>query len=457
MLYVRKHIPALLAGLVAIILFISGCASKQSETKPEENAISINLDHLEHLQRVVNVEGKECLGINIYANAPTYSWTGDEDEGIVCVDDVARAARLYLWRYETTGDTAVIYPAIELLKYVLALQAEDGNFYNFIWEDGKINRTHENSVKSMGWWGARGFRSIAEGVAVLSDAFPKGKAENPPFLKDLLNAGNMSISRMRSTYLESENPPEIGHDVAALFVLGLVRWHEALNDTTNDDLIEYFANQVYNAAEPPSEMFPYRVHRSWRNVWHAYGSLSVQALLEAGKVLNREDWINSAKEEADGFQRWLIAEGMMAHIEFVDGDTVNTRRFSQIAYDIACLVACQVEMYELTGNEEYAIAAGLAASWLNGNNPAGEKMYDQITGRCFDGINADSTVNKNSGAESTIEALFALHLIENLPKAREAFYSTKEIDNIPESATYKSGDRSYILQIEDNKWTIKTN
>ena len=34
-------------------------------------------------------------------------------------------------------------------------------------------------------------------------------------------------------------------------------------------------------------------------------------------------------------------------------------------------------------------------------------MYDHETGRCFDGINARNSINKNSGAESTIECLLA--------------------------------------------------
>ena len=35
-------------------------------------------------------------------------------------------------------------------------------------------------------------------------------------------------------------------------------------------------------------------------------------------------------------------------------------------------------------------------------------MYDPATGRCYDGINSPVDINRNSGAESTIEALLAL-------------------------------------------------
>jgi hypothetical protein len=46
-------------------------------------------------------------------------------------------------------------------------------------------------------------------------------------------------------------------------------------------------------------------------------------------------------------------------------------------------------------------------------------MYDASTGRCFDGIGSSSDVNKNSGAESTIEALWAFQKIERYPEAAD--------------------------------------
>jgi hypothetical protein len=46
-------------------------------------------------------------------------------------------------------------------------------------------------------------------------------------------------------------------------------------------------------------------------------------------------------------------------------------------------------------------------------------MYDPTNGRCFDGIKDSATVNKNSGAESTIEALHAILEIEPYPTAKK--------------------------------------
>ncbi len=53
--------------------------------------------------------------------------------------------------------------------------------------------------------------------------------------------------------------------------------------------------------------------------------------------------------------------------------------------------------------------------WLFGRNVANYIMYDSSTGRCYDGIDSSRVVNKNSGAESTIEALLILNEIEKFP------------------------------------------
>ncbi len=52
------------------------------------------------------------------------------------------------------------------------------------------------------------------------------------------------------------------------------------------------------------------------------------------------------------------------------------------------------------------------AAWYFGANPAGEPMYDPATGRTFDGVNADTTINRNSGAESTIHGLLSMLLLD---------------------------------------------
>jgi hypothetical protein len=53
-------------------------------------------------------------------------------------------------------------------------------------------------------------------------------------------------------------------------------------------------------------------------------------------------------------------------------------------------------------------------------------MYDPLTGRCFDGITDSATINRNSGAESTIEALYTLVELRRYPEALR-YYEAKRI------------------------------
>ena len=61
--------------------------------------------------------------------------------------------------------------------------------------------------------------------------------------------------------------------------------------------------------------------------------------------------------------------------------------------------------------------AGIAAGWFFGQNPAGIASYNPATGATDDGINANGTVNLNSGAESTIFGLLTMEALHASPDA----------------------------------------
>ena len=57
---------------------------------------------------------------------------------------------------------------------------------------------------------------------------------------------------------------------------------------------------------------------------------------------------------------------------------------------------------------------GHLAAWFLGANDLNQNMYDVTTGRGYDGLSSTG-VNVNSGAESTIEALFTMERVESYP------------------------------------------
>jgi hypothetical protein len=102
----------------------------------------------------------------------------------------------------------------------------------------------------------------------------------------------------------------------------------------------------------------------------------------------------------------------------MDLDTGAATRFPQIAYAVRGVAVGLVRLFEATGDARYAAMAGLAASWLTGDNAAGVAMYDPTKGYGFDGINSPQSVNYNAGAESTVEALYTILEVERHPEAR---------------------------------------
>jgi multiple sugar transport system substrate-binding protein len=136
----------------------------------------------------------------------------------------------------------------------------------------------------------------------------------------------------------------------------------------------------------------------------------------ASVVLDRPDLAVAARREADALWARFLLAGQVAWTVARDG---SATWFPQIAYGVGPMVEGYLALAEATGERRYAVLAGLTAAWFVGANPAGVSMYDEQTGRTFDGIDGPSPeqVNRNAGAESTIEALLALQRVSGDPDA----------------------------------------
>jgi hypothetical protein len=437
------------AGILGVLVFVLvGCGTVQPD-----DPLQINFAHLEHLIESTVVNGHECDIVHIYANAPSYEWTGDDDEGIACVDDVARAARLYLREYEATGDSEYADRAIRLMEFVFAMQTESGMFANFIWPNKTINDTGRTSIPSMDYWTARAVHSLAITQRVLAEY-------RPDIAQRAASALELPVVNLVTHYLHQPagQSIDVGPDQIAVYTLALLERRQIQRSELEDSLITTFAAHILEHSFAGSSAFPYRVHLSWRNVWHSWGSLQVEALAAAGHALDRQDWIDSAREVCEGFQRYLLTGNGPISFSIESGDTANVHWYSQIAYNTACLTACQRVMYEITGEEEFAWGSGLAVGWLVGLNPAETIMYNSANGRCFDGINNPISINLNSGAESTIEALLALQELRILPGAPEAARSSKDPNSTPENVQFITRDnRAVLVSHEGARWNLVIN
>jgi len=381
-----------------------------------------NTDHLDHLSEEVVRDGTRYRIIHIYCKAPDYTIVPDPEEGTACVDDAARAAVVYLRHFEITGDKISRTKAEALLRFVMYMQTTEGLFYNFVTNANlDINITHIRSrADQFEWWSARAVWALGTAVRVLKNV-------NPDFTTTCLGSLRLALPHVEQILSNYPNTTEYigrtvptwlvqgdGADATSELMLGLVAWNQAEPNLQLQTMIMQFAEGLALMRYGSMNTFPYGLHASNRNEWHKWGNSQTQALAEAGIV-------TSAKLEAEHFYPRLLVEGLLKSIVFDDLHAMQY--FERIAYGLRSVAVGLIRLYKATKDIRFARMAGLFASWLTGNNNAGQPMYDPDTGRCYDGLLHGNEINRNSGAESTIEALYTILEIEQYPEARRWFFA----------------------------------
>lgn len=398
-----------------------------------------NLDHLRFLTDEFEVEGERHLGVWIYAEpSPTdpdaYEPRDVAAEGATDIDDVARAAIAYLWWYDLHGDPSALALARGLLDFTMAMQADDGEFYNFVFSDGRINRLGITSRKGAGFWAARGLWALAEGFRVFREADPAYAAELreaflrglPPFEAKVAPAYGRFVRR--HGFSVPDWLPDDGADVTANLVLALAVFLQQEEHAGARDLLDQTAHGLTLFQYGPAGSYPFLAHPSFARDpldWHAWGSRQTQALAQAtmaararasrsaDSVAERvaEIYLRSAEAEAGHFfVHLLVGPGPVSNMN------PAVRAYPQIAYGMESLASGYFALADATGKTVYDELGGLTTSWLLGNNPLRQAMYDPATGRIYDGLER-GVVNRNAGAESTITGLMALMQAEARPAA----------------------------------------
>ncbi|WP_053216099.1 hypothetical protein [Guptibacillus hwajinpoensis] len=449
-----KQVISLLVTFVLLISYGAPTLAKQANGKES----IINLSHLDSLNEEVTIDGTEMLITHIYSEYPDYDWVDASGEGIAAVDDVARAAIVYLTDYENNKNQASLEKARKLLNFVMYMQAEDGEFYNFIYEDLSINTDGPTSKKSFDWWAARGMWALGYGYKV----FEKVDSDYALQLEDHFLLGNEALqNEINDTYGEYDWVHGVqvprwitGFDAMSNALLGLSEYYSIKPKESVKDSMLKLGTGLSHYQYGDFDTYPFSAHLGWDGsptLWHAWGSSQSFALAKAGKVLNKPEWVQSAKDEADNLFTHLLVTGMIKEM------APTPTKDEQIAYGVNMIVQGFMETYKATNETKYARYAGLAASWFTGNNDANFAMYDPETGRGYDGINGDTgKVNYNSGAESTIEALFAMQAITSNNKANKYLNArtlTRFTKSIIEAETFTAANGSPEIIKPESPWT----
>lgn len=406
--------------VIGILLFSFSCGNKKVE---KIDVPAVNLSHLMHLYDVVGLPGNLRGGIvKIYSEYPDYNFEIEPNEGFTCVDDVARAMMVDEIRYSEDEEIQAKYGF--MAEFLIYMQAENGWFHNFIWHDLSINKTYRTSLAEPNWWSWRAFWALSnyngndEPLAQSVKQACKKLAEN---VFQLYLNQPQTFDTIEGVEVPTWLPLGTAGDQAAILILGLEAYYQNIEkDERALQLVEKLADGLKQTQKGNAENFPFGAYLSWENLWHAYGNVQSYAMLKAGQLLNREDYIESALLEIDHFYPYLMEMDFPAFFNLNKTNNVfvltESQAFPQIAYGFRPIIWACVEAYKVTGKQEYMNRAEEIAQWFSGKNIANQKMYDEFTGRCFDGIVSETKVNMNSGAESTIEALLSLQAFDKIEK-----------------------------------------
>jgi hypothetical protein len=422
----------LFIGVVSLLILIS--CQPSADVEKRKSGSLINTSHLDALYKELIIGGDSMGIVHIYSEYPDYKMVDDADEGIACVDDASRAAIFYLREYKRTGDGEYLHKGRRLLKFLLYMQAPNGYYYNFIWKDGSRNTEGITSKPEPNFWTWRTLWAFGEALDVLdaNEKLVDGiRMQRNRLVNNILsepafrsNATDTTMGITFATWL----PKISGTDQASIGLIGLSAMlrQEKMDSTQREQIIsfmEHFADGItLMQIEQPDSLHD-GAFLSWENLWHAYANIQSYALLTAGEFLDDEHMIAHALYEIDNFYPAFVkAEGLEHFFVRQDSNKISrydTKVFPQIAYGRRPMVWAALKAYQLTGEEKYNQLVKDLMGWFHGENPARIKMYDDSTGRGYDGITDRNNFNRNAGAESTIESLLALQAVEIMNKANQ--------------------------------------
>lgn len=362
---------------------------------------------------------------------PLDAATGHWGQGAYNADDVSRAAVVYLRHWQQTGSETSKQSAYELLRSLAYFQTTTGEFAGnvVLWmqPDGALNPSPvpvelpDPSDSGDSYWLARTLWALGEGFA----AFAPVDGEFAEFLQQRLQLGveatNREVLGRYGQYLVADGvevPAWLiagGADASAEAILGLSAYVGAApDDTAARTALTQLAEGVAAMRAGDITTWPYGAILPWtesRSLWHAWGSQMPAALAAASVSLADSRFLAPALADSTGFTTTLItASGPDNAWLPTPIDQV------QIAYGADSRLQSLLAVGDAAHAPGLIDLAGFVGAWYFGANRSGAPVYNPETGVTFDGVQADGTVNRNSGAESTIHGLLSMLALDAHPE-----------------------------------------
>jgi len=307
--------------------------------------------------------------INIYSKIIDghYQHIPAPDEGISCVDDVARAIILAFELFEFFNNKEARTFALRMLNFIEYMTDEDGYVTNFIFSSsGDRKLGIPSSYKGGMWWSARAKWALSKAYKVTHDD------------KYLNLYRKIKISR------------EYGNDIAGLLVLAELE----LDELKDNDLVQILIDKIINSIDSGG----YFKHVKDEQETHMWGYHELEAVAKVAKNKNHAN-----------LMKYCIATLNTLVIDQVRNKYYysypDRKTDGLCAYCVSPFIRGLYEMYLTTTNEKVLNLLNNSINWFYGDNNYKTTFYDNKTGRCLDGIH-EGRVSTNTGAESAVETGF---------------------------------------------------
>ena len=350
-------------------------------------------------------------------------------QGAYDADDISRAAVVYLQHWVQFGDQHSRDEAYQLLRGLTYLQTASGpnagNVVLWMQPDGSLNPTPtpadspNPSDSGASYWLARTIWALGEGYADF-------RGTDPAFAAFLQQRLDLAIGALDREVLTSYGQYQLSNglrvpawlitgdaDASSEAVLGLAAYVQAGGGAAARTALAQLADGIADMGSGTASTWPYGAilpSATSRSQWHPWAAQMATALADAATALHQPGLLSAAVADTAVFTPHLLTATGPDNLwgpAPVDS--------SQIAYGAGARVLALLAVATATHSAGLRQLAGIAAGWFFGQNPAGIATYNPATGATDDGINANGTVNLNSGAESTIFGLLTMEALDANP------------------------------------------
>ncbi len=315
----------------------------------------------------------------------------DRDTGYT-LDDNARALIVAVKYHDLFKDKTLLNLITIYTAFIKHCLKENGNFHTTM----NYNHDFVDEPESEDSYG----RAIwACGVLINSSVY-----------ENIVSNAKFTMDNALKIFDKIESPRAI-----AFTILGVYEYYKRFD---NEDLKE----KIKKLADKLVKLYENEGSKDWKwfepYLTYSNGVLP-ECLFYAYDIIKDEKYLDIAAESLGFLKEITIVNKKVVLIGHDGWYRKNGKRaiYDQQPIDAGSLVRAFLAAYKITKSKAYYDNAILSFEWFLGRNSLNRRIYDDITGGSFDGLNPKE-INLNQGAESTISYIMARLCLEEIKKGK---------------------------------------